>query len=109
MPDDARNQATLGYDMYSEPMRLATMDKATDTSVGGDRPRDARSGTRPHSGPGFLIYVPLYSTPDGAVPATVEERRAAISGWIYSPFRVSEPVRPRLRARGPIRNRFRGL
>jgi len=35
--------------------------------------------------PGFLIYVPVYER--GATLATVDDRRTALLGFVYSPFR----------------------
>jgi CHASE1-domain containing sensor protein len=37
---------------------------------------------------GFLIYVPVYR--EGDVPATIAERRTALVGFAYSPFRASD-------------------
>ncbi len=88
-PLDRRNRAAIGYDMFSEPVRRAAMEKARDDAL------PAASGRvtlvqeiDPQTQPGFLIYLPLYR---GALtPATAAERRAAIIGWVYSPFRIDD-------------------
>jgi signal transduction histidine kinase len=44
-----------------------------------------------HSGPeqiGFLIYEPVYRSV--AIPATIDERRAQLLGFVYSPFRCGD-------------------
>ena len=38
--------------------------------------------------PGFLIYTPVYSNDPS--PVTVDERRAALLGFVYSPFRTGD-------------------
>ncbi len=90
-PQEGRNQAAIGFDMYSEPVRRLAMDASRD---GGVRAATAKVALVQEQGktqqPGFLIYVPVYNTPGGAVPETVEERRAAITGWVYSPFRSND-------------------
>jgi two-component system CheB/CheR fusion protein len=40
---------------------------------------------------GFLIYVPFY--PHGSPAATVEDRREAIEGFVYAPFRADDLLR----------------
>ena len=37
---------------------------------------------------GFLIYIPVYSST--RTPQTIEERRAQLIGFVYSPFRVDD-------------------
>lgn len=88
-PLDRRNVAALGYDMSTSPERRAAMERAGDTG------RATASGRvtlvqeiDAQKQPGFLIYTPLYAT--GTTPATVEERRAALIGFIYAPFRAHD-------------------
>lgn len=90
-PDDERNQAALGFDMFSEPVRRAAMEQARDTGLrtaSGKVVLAQEIDSNRQSG--FLIYLPLYSTPLGRVPPTVEERRRALTGWVYSPFRAGD-------------------
>lgn len=88
-PFDWRNQRAFGFDMYSEPTRRVAMSRARDsgeTAVSGkvtlvqETERDAQSG--------FLMYLPLYR--NGAPTATLEQRRAALAGFVYSPFRMRD-------------------
>ena len=91
-PFSDRNLRAFGYDMYSEPVRRAAMERARDSG------EPALSGkvtlfqeTDRDVQPGFLIYVPVYQR---ALPsATVEQRRAAIVGFTYSPFRAHDLFR----------------
>ncbi|HYF17847.1 MAG TPA: CHASE domain-containing protein [Ramlibacter sp.] len=88
-PLNARNQAALGFDMSSEPVRAEAMARARD---GG---RYATSGgvilrqeIDPQKRAGFLVYTPVYE--GSGVPATVEERRGRLRGYVYAPFRAPD-------------------
>ncbi|MBU0753803.1 MAG: CHASE domain-containing protein, partial [Planctomycetes bacterium] len=88
-PFDARNQRAFGYDMFSEPVRHAAMEIARDTD------RAALSGkvklvqeTEKDVQTGFLLYVPVYKK--GMSVATIQERRSALLGYVYSPFRIKD-------------------
>jgi PAS domain S-box-containing protein len=92
LPMNERNQRAFGYDMFSEPVRRAAMEAARDTGQAASTGKvtlvqeGVRSG---QSGPsGFLMYVPVYRA--GLPRATVEQRRAAILGWVYAPFRMAD-------------------
>lgn len=84
-----RNQRALGYDMLSEPKRRAAMLRARDT---GEPAASAKVTLVQETGqdvqPGFLVYLPLYR--GGGLPATVEERRERLLGYVYSPFRMKD-------------------
>lgn len=88
-PFDRRNQAAIGFDMYQEPTRQAAMARARDTGL------PAASGRvtlvqeiDEEKQAGFLIYLPVYR--GGHTPPTVEERREALEGFVYSPFRADD-------------------
>jgi signal transduction histidine kinase len=90
-PFAGRNLRAFGYDMYSEPVRHEAMDRARDTG------EPALSGkvrlvqeTNVDVQPGFLIYVPVYA--NGMPTATIEQRRAAIRGFSFSPFRSIDVI-----------------
>lgn len=91
-PLDWRNRRALGFDMFSEPVRRTAMRRAMET---GDA---ALSGmvtlvqeTEDDVQAGFLMYLPVYH--GGGVPDSVEERRARLRGWVYSPFRAEDLIR----------------
>jgi signal transduction histidine kinase/CheY-like chemotaxis protein len=91
-PVDERNLAALGYDMFTEPRRRAAMERAQDTAA------PAASGRvhlvqeivlEPHKRQaGFLIYLPVYR--NNVTPRTMAERRRALDGFVYSPFRAGD-------------------
>lgn len=87
-PMDERNKAAIGYDMFSEPIRRAAMEMARDTaeaSISGkvtlvqEIDEDVQAG--------MLMYLPLYKK--GLDPQSTEERREALLGFVYSPFRMN--------------------
>jgi CHASE1-domain containing sensor protein len=89
-PFDWRNQRAFGYDMWSNEVRREAMTRARDTGEA------ATSGlitlvqeTDKDVQVGFLTYLPVYK-PKGFSLSTVEERRKAFMGWVYSPFRAND-------------------
>ncbi|CAN5501497.1 hypothetical protein BH23ACI1_BH23ACI1_27780 [soil metagenome] len=90
-PLDTLNEAALGYNMFSEPGRRAAMERARDTgepsATGRVRLVQEGAGKGPEQA-GFLIYMPAYNA--GSVPATPEERRERLLGFVYSPFRADD-------------------
>lgn len=86
-PFDWRNQRAFGYDMFTEPKRRRAMALARDTGLPTMTEKVVLvQETEADRQPGFLIYVPLYER--GASVATVDERRRALRGFIYAPFRA---------------------
>src|SRR5690606_19994876 len=86
-PSAGRNLRAFGYDMYSEPVRRQAMAQARDSgraSLSGkvmlvqETDTDIQAGT--------LMYVPVYH--NNAPLDTIEQRRAALTGWVYSPYRM---------------------
>ncbi|MDX5393725.1 MAG: CHASE domain-containing protein [Caulobacteraceae bacterium] len=91
-PQDARNAAALGFDMYSNPVRRAAMARARDTglpAISGKVELVQEIETAKQAG--FLIYEPVYR--GGEVPAGLEARRAQIQGFVYAPFRAGDLLR----------------
>ena len=91
-PFSGRNLRAFGYDMFSEPVRRAAMERACDLDVAAltgrvrlvqEHERDVQAGT--------LMYVPVYRVE--APIATIEQRRAALVGWVYSPYRMDDLMR----------------
>lgn len=85
-PRTRENLRAVGYDMYSEPVRQAAMRAAMDsgqTRLSG-RVHLIQDGGKPV--PGLLLYSPVYDTT--VPPAGLAERRQAMKGWVYAPFRV---------------------
>lgn len=88
-PHDRRNQAALGYDMFTEPVRRSAMERARDQgepAMSGRVTLVQEIDERKQAG--FLIYVPVYS--EEAIPTTPEWRHQNLVGFIYSPFRSDD-------------------
>jgi PAS domain S-box-containing protein len=88
-PFKDRNLRAFGFDMYSEPVRRAAMVQARDNNTAAlsgkvtlvqETNKDVQSGT--------LMYVPVYRKNQPI--DTLSQRRAALAGWVYSPFRMSD-------------------
>ncbi len=88
-PFNDMNRRAFGYDMYSDAVRAVAMGRARDTglvSLSGTVTLVQEADTDVQRG--FLIYMPLYRP--GMPTTTLEERRAALTAWIYAPFRVDD-------------------
>ncbi len=95
-PFEGRNLRAFGYDMFSEPVRRAAMERARDENAAAlsgrvvlvqEAGKEVQAGT--------LMYVPVYR--HGLPIATVEQRRVALLGWVYSPYRMNDLMRGTLR------------
>lgn len=88
-PFFGRNLRAFGYDMFSEGVRRAAMERARDSgkvSISGKVILVQETGKDVQNG--FLIYAPVYRK--GMPAQTIEQRRAALLGYAYSPFRVND-------------------
>lgn len=88
-PFDWRNQRAFGFDMFSEPVRREAMQSAMDkdiVAVSGRVVLVQETESEPQYG--FLVYFPVYQS--GLPTTTVAERRAAIQGFVYAPFRMND-------------------
>ena len=91
-PFTGRNLRAFGYDMFSELVRRAAMEQARDTGAAAlsgkivlvqETGADVQAGT--------LMYVPVYHK--GLPLETVAQRRAALQGWVYSPYRMKDLIK----------------
>ncbi|MFT3781021.1 MAG: PAS domain S-box protein [Nibricoccus sp.] len=80
-PESAADQPVFGIDVAPEPIRSAGMEKARDLNepVLSEKLYLLTDSTRRSA---FALYQPFYRV--GAPVDTVEQRRAAIRGWIYA-------------------------
>ncbi|MDD2721226.1 MAG: GGDEF domain-containing protein [Gallionella sp.] len=88
-PFNARNRRAFGYDMFADPIRRAAMIQARDSgkpAVSGKVKLVQENGEDVQAG--FLMYLPRYR--NGASVQTEEQRRAALLGYVYSPFRAKD-------------------
>ena len=88
-PFSGRNLKAFGYDMLTEPVRRKAMEIARDENVASlsgklllvqEDKQDVQNGT--------ILYVPVYKN-DKPI-STVAERRAALKGWVNSPYRMKD-------------------
>jgi signal transduction histidine kinase len=86
-PFTGRNRLTLGYDMFTEPVRKRAMEFSRDFDLASLSGRFRLTiDTNGEEMYGSLMFVPHY---DPGMPVhTIEQRRAAIRGWLYSPYRL---------------------
>ncbi len=92
-PQDHRNSAALGFDMFADPARRLTMERAL--SSGEARmtgPLELVQEITADKQTGFLIYLPYGANTDpGSAP---------VAGFVYAPFRGKDLFRAAL-AHGP--------
>lgn len=81
------NRKVLGYDMETEAGRREAMEQARDS---GDAAASGRVtpvwSSAKDQADGFVVYLPIYK--DGMTPASIEERKKNLLGYIYSPFQA---------------------
>jgi len=84
-----RNLRAFGFDMFSEPNRRAAMCEARDYDIAALTKRIRLvQETDTAVQAGTLLYVPVYKK--NMPIQTVQERRRAIKGWVYSPYRMDD-------------------
>ena len=90
-PATLENTRVIGYDMFSEHVRHEAMQLAMEN---GTATLSGRVNLLQDAGhgevPSLLFYVPVYHGITN--PSTLAERRAAMVGWTYVPFRVQQWV-----------------
>ena len=91
-PFSGRNQRAFGFDPYSEPVRRAAMEQARDSgepAVTAPLQLFQDIGEAPLAG--FLMFLPVYR--NDLDISSLERRRAALVGYVYSPFRANDLMR----------------
>lgn len=91
-PFSGRNLRAFGYDMFSEPVRRQAMERARDSgepALSGMVTLVQENGIDLQRG--FLMYLPVYRS--GMPIDDREQRRAALTGYVYSPFRIRDLLR----------------
>lgn len=88
-PFNWRNQRALGFDMLLEPIRVKAAMRARDEGrvVISDKVVLVQETSQDVQA-GVLLFAPLYQ--GGYVPQALEERRAALRGWVYMPMRIGD-------------------
>lgn len=88
-PFTGTNLRAFGYDPMQEPARRAALELARDSGLPAmtAKIKLVQEMVTPGQA-GFLVALPVYR--NGQPRATLAERRAAIMGWVYAPFRVGD-------------------
>ncbi|MGB8337446.1 MAG: CHASE domain-containing protein [Burkholderiales bacterium] len=88
-PFSGSNLRAFGYDTFSEPVRRAAMERARDSgniSATGKLKLVQEDGEKLQAG--FILYAAIYR--NGKIPATVEQRRSELLGYVSAPFRIDD-------------------
>ncbi|WP_051530279.1 bifunctional diguanylate cyclase/phosphodiesterase [Halomonas halodenitrificans] len=85
-PFSGRNRHALGYDMFAEPTRRAAMERARDTGRASLSGRVELVTEVGEPQPATLMYLPVYHR--GMPRTSIAERRDALLGWVYMPYRM---------------------
>jgi len=93
-PANAPNKSAIGFDMATEPVRRRAMEAARDSGnpTASGRVELVQERNLASKQNGFLIYAPVYR--NGAQLNSVEERRQALLGFVYSPYRIDDFLAP---------------
>lgn len=88
-PDVGQDQAVLGFDPWTEPVRRLAMEKARDSglpSISGKVRLAVDHETE--ASPGFIMYLPIFA--HGQPRDSVAQRRVNIIGWVYAAFHMRD-------------------
>ncbi|MEI6811087.1 MAG: CHASE domain-containing protein [Candidatus Nomurabacteria bacterium] len=91
-PFSGINLKAFGYDMFSDPTRRKAMEQARDSdnvSLSGKVNLIQDAGERVQAS--TLMYVPVYR--NDMPTNSVIQRRAAIIGWVFSPYHMQDIMR----------------
>jgi PAS domain S-box-containing protein len=94
-PTSNRNPLAIGFDMFTESVRRQAMEGARDSgkpTASGRVKLVQEPEAEDQKQSGFLIYAPVYR--NNADVSSVEARREALQGFVYSPFRVDDFLGP---------------
>lgn len=94
-PTNNRNPVAIGFDMFTESVRRQAMEAARDSgkpTASGRVKLVQEPEAVEQKQFGFLIYAPVYKT--SADISTVQARRDALKGFVYSPFRIDDFLNP---------------
>ena len=89
-PATDKNKLAIGFDRFTESVRRRAMERARDTGkpTASGRVTLVQEHGFQQQQSGFLIYAPVYRK---NAPVTTEaERREALIGYVYSPYRIDD-------------------
>jgi CHASE1-domain containing sensor protein len=97
-PQNDRNRAALGFDMYSEPTRRSAMTRAMSSGEAEmTGPVELLQEITSDKQTGFLVYLPFQTGPK---PPTTQPN--PVAGFVYAPFRGGDLIRAALSVGPPL-------
>ena len=93
------NELALGFDLGSDPIRRAALERARDTGQPAVTER-LQLVQEKEGQTGFVVLVPVYQK--GKAVATIAERRTALQGFVMGAFRAVDVLRAALTTTSPI-------
>jgi len=88
-PFSGSNLQAFGYDGLSEPVRRAAFEQARDSGLPTMTGKLLlKQETSDPVQAGFIIALPIYQ--NGVGRYTLVQRRSALKGWVYAPFRMGD-------------------
>ncbi|MEO5862802.1 MAG: CHASE domain-containing protein [Burkholderiales bacterium] len=90
-PLDGLNRRILGFDMMSEPIRRKAMERARDTGAAALTGKvQAVVENEAQNSASVVMVLPVYD--HNTSPFSLDSRRAALKGYVFASFRVSELI-----------------
>ncbi|WP_229414366.1 sensor domain-containing diguanylate cyclase [Zemynaea arenosa] len=87
-PAGGSNARMLGFDAWAEPVRRATLEQARDTGLPTMSGRIVLQQDDGADRYGFIVVLPVYR--HDAPAGTLEQRRAAVRGFVYGAFNMRD-------------------
>jgi signal transduction histidine kinase len=87
-PQSDTNKRAIGFDPSSDPIRLHALEVARDSGKVTLSSVVQSVSDKTQNGHAFILYAPQYK--QGMPTGTVEQRRAAIEGYMFTGFRIAQ-------------------
>ncbi len=98
-PRAGRGQVELGFDLWTDPVERAAMERARDTGEPSASGGVGAWGFEDGPQSDFVLYVPVYRVK--AAIRTVRQRRRALIGFVFGPVRLQEVIPQIVKATTP--------
>ena len=85
-PSQAANGASIGFDLATDGLMRTAMDRARDTGEPAATPETTLLLPHNQGHVGFAVFLPVYRR--NAPIETVLQRRQALVGYVYGPFKA---------------------
>lgn len=87
-PQSDTNKRSIGFDPYSDPTRHSALETAKDSGMVTVSDVVQSVNDKTENGRAFIMYAPQYK--QGMPTNTVEQRRAAIEGFMFTGFKIPQ-------------------